>query len=123
VAEAVTAAGRGRTRLVAGASVAWGAVQLAAPERVVGAVQGSSPPALVWAARVLGARLVVQNAVVLGWPARTAVLAGAAVDALHALSMVPAAVVWPEYRRPALVSGGLAAASAVLGLATAPRSR
>jgi hypothetical protein len=122
VAEAVTAAGRRRTRLLAGASAAWGAVQLAAPERVAHAVQGASPRALVWAARVLGARVVVQNAVVLGRPARAIVLAGAAVDALHALSMVPAALLWPEYRRPALVSGGLAAVNAVLGVATAPRA-
>jgi hypothetical protein len=115
VAEAVTA------RLVAGASAGWGAAQLAMPERVLRAVAPGRPsgPLLV-ATRVLGARLVVQNAVVLARPTRAVVLAGAAVDALHALSTVPAALLWPQYRRPALVSGAIAAASAVLGLATAP---
>jgi phosphoheptose isomerase len=41
----------------------------------------------------------------------------AAVDALHAASMLTAAVAWPRYRRPALTSAALAAGSAVVTVA------
>jgi hypothetical protein len=70
--------------------------------------------------RVLGARTVLQNVVVLVAPFRPVVQAGAAVDLAHALSMAGASLRWPAYRRAALASGALAATAAVLGRATAP---
>ncbi|SDP09518.1 hypothetical protein SAMN05660199_03138 [Klenkia soli] len=75
-----------------------------------------------WLVRVLGARTVVQSAVLLATPTRQALQVGAAVDALHAASMVPAALIWPSYRQVAAVSGGIATVSAALQLAVAPQS-
>ena len=49
--------------------------------------------------------------------------AGAAVDGLHALSMLAAAVVLPRYRRPGLAGAAIATASAVLALAGGPTRR
>ena len=101
----------------------YGAVQLAVPgysaEQRLG---GPLDPATLRVVRVLGARQLVQAGLALAFPAEPLLGLGVGVDALHALSMVPAALVWPEYRRPALVSGGLAAVDAALGLATAPRA-
>jgi hypothetical protein len=79
------------------------------------------PEPQLWVVRVLGARLVVQQAVVLASPARRQVRAAAMVDGLHAASMVP--LLWsPRYRRAALISGGYAALFAVTALAVAPRT-
>jgi hypothetical protein len=70
--------------------------------------------------RLLGARRVAQAAVGLAVPRREVWLAGAAVDALHALSMLAAAARWPGYRRAALLSAGTAAMAAAAQYATAP---
>jgi hypothetical protein len=67
--------------------------------------------------------VVLQEVAVAAVPARRLVLGGAAVDALHAASMVTAALVWPRYRRAAVLSGAAAATAAVLGLVTAPPAR
>jgi hypothetical protein len=62
--------------------------------------------------RLLGARRAVQAGMELALPRRGVMLAGAAVDALHALSMLAAALHWPRYRRAALLSAGTAALAA-----------
>jgi hypothetical protein len=67
----------------------------------------------MWVVRVLGARLVVQHAVVLAAPESSVVRVASAVDLVHAASMLPLLAL-PRYRRAALISGGFAAAYAVL---------
>jgi hypothetical protein len=76
-----------------------------------------------WLVRLLGARVLAQQLVVVTAPTRGLVLLGAGVDTLHALSMVAAAWRWPQQRRAASVSAASATASALLGLATAPAAR
>ena len=65
--------------------------------------------------RLLGGRQLVQGAAVLIRPTLLLVIGGVAVDALHATSMVAAAVVWPRYRRAALTSAAAAGSSAIAG--------
>jgi hypothetical protein len=111
-----------RTRQLAGSWLGIGAFLITRPERALAVVGQPAPPSgLVTITRVLGARTAVQNLVVLVAPTGPVVRAGAAVDALHALSMLGAALRWPAYRRAALASGALAAVAAVLGRASAPR--
>jgi hypothetical protein len=47
----------------------------------------------------------------------------AAADALHGASMLALAAMIPHYRRPALISAGIAMGSAALGLAGTLRAR
>ena len=108
------------TRCVSAVFTCWGAVQLAAPGGCARTLTPGAPVPAAWLVRVLGARLVLQHALVLARPTRGIVLAGAAVDVLHAASMVPAALRWREYRRPAAVSAGSALTSALAQVATAP---
>jgi hypothetical protein len=109
-----------RPELVRGTAGSWlgmGALMLIRPERALAVVgQPAPPPALVAITRVLGARTVLQNVVVLAAPSRAIVRGGAAVDLAHALSMVGAALRWPAYRRAALASGALAATAATIAL-------
>jgi hypothetical protein len=102
-----------------GALAGWGAALAIRPAATVRAVGGGPvpPPALV---RVLGGRQVLQSLLLLSAPSRPLVRAAVAVDAVHAASMVAAALAWPRYRRPALTSAGVATASAVV-TATAGR--
>lgn len=112
---------RTSTRGLAGTWLGVGAFLVTQPERALAMVGQPAPPhGLVTITRVLGARTALQNLVVLAAPSRPLVLAGAAVDATHALSMLIAARLWPEYRRAALASGALAATAAVAALGRAP---
>ncbi|MCZ2815989.1 hypothetical protein [Modestobacter sp. VKM Ac-2984] len=108
--------------LVSTVCVGWGAAQLLRPAEVTRAVCAGRREPPTWVVQVLGARLVGQYVAVLVRPTRGVVLTGVAVDVLHALSMVPVAVWWPAYRRPAVVSGGTSAAAAVLAAAAAARA-
>jgi len=99
-------------RLLSAAGLGAGAVLLVRPAQVVDALAPAFPRERLWVGRVLGARLVAQHAAVLAAPRPPVVRASAAVDALHAVSMLPVLLL-PRYRRAALVSGTLAAASAV----------
>jgi hypothetical protein len=95
------------------ALIGWGAALLARPDDVAAAVAGRpTPPS--WLVRVLGARQVVQQLVVLAVPTPAVTRAAAAVDLTHAASMLAALVVAPRYRRAELVSAAVATASAVL---------
>lgn len=107
---------RDRRRVGAGVLLlSWGAALLARPEQIADVVGGgTAPPA--WIVRVLGARGVVQEAVVLLVPTRRVALAAAGTDVLHALSMLAAAAIWPRYRRCELASAGVASVSALLTL-------
>ena len=109
------------TRLLAGSGVAAGLALLARPHRIVDRLCPELPRNRVWLARALGLRLLAQHGAVLLEPAPVLVRAGSAVDLLHAASMVPF-VVSPRYGRAARISGGAAAASAVLATRLAPRS-
>jgi hypothetical protein len=109
------------TRVVSSGFAAAGLALLATPAWATRSATAGGPLPPTWLVRLLGGRTLAQHGLVLVRPSRGVVLGGAAVDALHALSMVGAAAVWPQYRRPALVSAGMAGASAALALATAPR--
>ena len=106
-----------RIRLLSALSGAWGLLLLLRAGPLVESVCPEFPESEQWVVRLLGGRLVVQHALVLSRPTRGHVRAAAAVDVLHAASMVP--LLWsPRYRRAALVSGGYAACYAAM----APRS-
>ena len=108
---------RARRRLLAAVSGVWGLLMLFRAEPLVEAVCPEFPESKQWVVRLLGGRLVVQHALVLCRPTDRYVRAAAAVDMLHAASMVP--LLWsPRYRRAALVSGGYA----VFYATVAPRS-
>ena len=120
-ARRVSRTGNRVTRLVAVPWGLWGAAMLVRPGDVTRLVCGGGPEPAAWIVRVLGARLVAQHVVTLVWPTREVVLAGAAADVLHAASMVPARVRWPEHARPIWVSGTTSAASALAGALTPVR--
>jgi hypothetical protein len=108
-------------RLLAGSGGAWGLALLTRPDRVAGALCPELPRSRYRVVRLLGLRHAVQNAAVLAAPAGPVLRAAAAVDLLHAATMVPLLRSAP-HRRAALVSGGVAAVSAALAATLAPRS-
>ena len=85
--------------------------------RRAGGAHRPGPPA--WLVRVLGARSVLQAAATAVAPGAPVLIAGAAVDATHALSMLPLVIASPRYRRVAAVSSAVAFASAAAGAAAA----
>ena len=113
------APGRTLTRALAGAGGLWGLALLARPRAVVRALCPELPGDRIWVVRVLGARLVVQHALVLSAPEPPVVRAAAAVDLLHAASMVPL-LGSRRYRRAALISGGVAGACSAAYAAVTP---
>jgi hypothetical protein len=114
---------RRATRAGACAAGAWGLLLLTRPDDVAARLtpRDARPPR--WAVRLLGARVAGQAAATLLLPVRDTVLAGAAVDALHAVSMLAATLHWPRLRWSLLTSAAVAAASAVLQTAAAPPAR
>jgi hypothetical protein len=112
---------RAKTAL-ASVRAGYGLIQLALPrysaEQQLG---GPLDSATLRVVRVLGARQVTQAGLALAFPAEPLLGLGAGVDALHALSMVPLALATPRWRRPALVSGLMAAAFAAAGVLVARR--
>ena len=83
------------------ANGAWGAMLVGDPRRFAG-----DAPIAVFAARLLGARYLVQG-MVLSTASQPPVRMMRALDLLHALSMA-ALLASPRYRRPALLSGTVA---------------
>ncbi|RBY97897.1 hypothetical protein DQ237_03095 [Blastococcus sp. TF02-8] len=110
---------RDLTRALASAGVLAGAALLTMPGPVAAAVAPRFPRERLWLARVLGVRLVAQHGMTLVAPEASVVRVAAAVDALHAASMLPVLAL-PRYRRAALLTGGLAAAYALLAPVVAP---
>lgn len=110
----------GRLRAAGGGLLlGWGGALLLRPESTARAVcgPGSVPPgAVVW---LLGARCLAQQALLALVPSRRVAVASLGTDVLHALSMLVAARLWPQYRRAAVTSAGVAAVSAALSAATA----
>ncbi len=97
--------------------VAWGAALLLAPGRVLRALphQQIDRRARVFA-RVLGARDVAQAALIARRPTRGWILAGVAVDATHATTMVALALLRPGRRKLALANLMTASAFAIAGV-------
>ena len=108
--------------ILAGVRAGYGVVQVALPgysaEELLG---GPLDATTVRVVRVLGARQLAQAGLALAFPDEPLAGLGAGVDALHALSMVPLALATPRWRRPALVSGLMAAAFAAAGVLAARR--
>ena len=112
---------RAVSRALAAISGVWGLLLFARPRPIIDALSPELPESKHWVVRVLGARVLAQQAIVLAAPARRHVQAAATVDMLHAASMVP--LLWsPRYRRAALVSGGYAAFYAAMASVAAPRT-
>jgi hypothetical protein len=99
----------------------WGAALTTRPRATVQALCGDAPvppPAVV---RVLGARQLLQSLVLLAAPSRGVTTGAAAVDGLHAASMLAAAAARPRFRRPALTSAAVATVSALITAAAGRR--
>jgi hypothetical protein len=116
------------TRLRRAASwllLGWGAALLVRPRESAAAVLGGAPIPPEPIIRVLGGRRAAQQLVLLLRPGIGTGTVAAGVDVIHALSMGIAAVLWPEYRRAALTSAGVATGSALVAgrVAAAARRR
>ncbi len=109
------------TRSLAAAGVVAGLALVTRPRQVADAV-APFPSSRLWVARLLGARLLVQHAAVLAAPRPAVLRAAAAVDGLHAASMVPL-LRSARYGRAARVSGGAAAGTALVAVALASERR
>ncbi|WP_456598570.1 hypothetical protein [Blastococcus sp. SYSU DS0616] len=103
---------RSAARVLSGVGLAAGLTLVTRPATLTGRLAPRYPRRRLWVARVLGARLVAQHLAVLVSPEPAALRLSAAVDGLHAASMLPVLAL-PRYRRAALVSGGFAAGSAL----------
>ncbi len=96
----------------------WGGLTAAAGVvTLILATRGREPgstgaPRLVVGA--LGARQVVQGAIIVLAPTPDLVTFAVGVEILHGSSMLPVAA-WPRYRRPALLAAGQAALFALAG--------
>lgn len=112
-----TPAGRDLARILGGATTAMGAAFLIWPHALANRFSGgrSTPDNAI--VRVLGGRQLLQGAVQVAQPKPDVVLAGVAVDLIHAGSMLVLSVLWPAYRRSALSSAAIAAVSALGGAA------
>ncbi len=97
-----------------------GLVLVARPGQVARAVSRGTPPE-ARIVRLLGARMLLQGALLAARPDRRLAAACAAVDGTHAASMVAAAVLLPRYRRAALLSAGVAVGSAAVSAMIAGR--
>lgn len=113
---------RGIRRLGAG-DLLYGAILTSLPALAGNLVSGPNPPPPNWIIRLLGLRQVGQGIVVLAVPGAAAAATGATVDALHALTMIAAARMWPAHRRAALISGMMATVFAAAGFSMARRLR
>ncbi len=100
------------TRVPAAAGAVAGLILLTRPEQALGRLAPEYPRQRRWVVRVLGARVLAQHVAVLAAPRPAVLRVAAAVDLLHAVTMLPL-VRSPLYGRAARVSGGIAAAYGV----------
>ena len=110
------------SRLHAAAGITTGLVLLFHPDRLLDTLAPEFPRERRWLVRAFGARVVLQDAAVLVRPEPPVVAAGAAVDVLHALSMLPF-LRSTRYGRAARISGAVSAGAAVAGWALARSQR
>jgi hypothetical protein len=110
------------TRLLGATNAALGVAMLAWPRQVTRAVTGRNAEAGTgrnaeagtgWV-RLLGGRYVVQGAAQISWPHPVVLRGSAAVDGVHAASMLALAALRPDYRRPALASCAVATGLAAI---------
>jgi hypothetical protein len=113
---------RAAARPGAAAGATAGLTLLTRPQQVLDAVAPAFPRERAWLVRALGARMLVQHAVVLVRPEPAVLTSGAALDVLHAASMLPF-VASARYGRAARISAAVALASAVLAGAGARSQR
>ena len=109
-------------RLGAAAGLATGLTLLTRPQQVLDALAPEYPRERRWLVRALGARVLVQDAAVFVRPEPAVVAAGAALDLLHALSMLPL-LGSARYGRAARISGAVSAGAAVAWWALARSQR
>ena len=96
---------------------AWGLCQVAAAPFIARAELGHDPDTVTtWAFRILGARQIVQGAILCRSESRTAHRVGGAIDMLHASSMVIVAIASPKRRRAAIIDGSIATCLAIAEL-------
>jgi hypothetical protein len=107
-------------RLLSFAGATAGLALLVRPHRTVAALCPELPGSRIWVVRVLGARMVVQHAVLLATPRPSVVRVAAAVDLGHAATMAPF-VASARYGRAARISGGVAVGYAALAAALTRR--
>jgi hypothetical protein len=101
-------------RVLGGIRLAWAAVLIATPGRVIVVLGGRDLPRSRLVGRVLGVRHLLQGlGEILGWPARWRT--GTAVDVAHAASAVALARRAPQWRKAASADALLASAFAILG--------
>ena len=117
----MTAAALG-VRTLAAIGVVAGALLLGRPQRALDGVDPAFPRNARPLVRLLGARLVAQHGALLLRPAPGPVTTAAAVELLHAASMLPF-LASPRYGRAARVSGAVALTTAALLRAAGPRSQ
>jgi hypothetical protein len=110
-------------RTLAEAQCLTGAALVLRPTTVASTVGGTDGAPPRWLVRLLGARLLTQGLVQAVCPVRQIMIAGAAADLLHSLSMCGAAIALPRYRRAALSSAVVASVSAVLATAAVREPR
>jgi hypothetical protein len=111
-------------RLLVGGRLLLGGLLLAAPQGVLERL--SRRRAGVGerrAARLLGARNILEGALVATHDGRGWLLAGAAVDSTHVLSMIALAAARPAHRRLATASALAAIATATAGFVAARDAR
>src|SRR5947209_18128410 len=102
---------------------AYGIALLAAPRRALGGPRlGADEPGAVVFARLLGTRQLAEAALLARHPARRLLLAGAAVDAAHAASMLALCALSPRRRRLAVASAASGALLAAWGTVLAGRA-
>lgn len=109
-------------RVLAVPGATAGLVLLTRPLRVLDAIAPAFPRERAWLVRALGARMLAQHAVVLLRPRPGVVAAGAALDVLHAASMLPV-LGSAGYGRAARISAAVALGSAVTQLVLAGSER
>lgn len=107
-------------RLLSASGVLAGLALLARPDAALDRLAPEFPRDRRWVVRVLGARLLAQHGAVLAAPRPAVVRAAAAVDLVHAATMLPL-LRSPRYGWAARISGGLAAAYG-LGMTLTPSS-
>jgi len=106
------------TRVSGALSAALGTALLLRPSAITRLVSGGGDTPSDLVARILGGRQLLQGIALITRPDPQIVAAAVATDVLHAASMLLLGWVRPAYRRPALMSAGVAVASASCGAMT-----
>ncbi len=103
-------------RLWGAGTALLGAGIAARPVAIVRWAAGGEQTPPTWVVRVLGLRQLLQGIAVGMRPTRAVIGIGVAVDLSHAVTMAAACRLLPRYRHSAILSGTVAAASAVAGI-------